>query len=396
MMSIRSTIGIVAAASLVGCSQLGVRVEVLDPGYAHRVVAEGSLQLIYFSLQTDGPTEASRPVREAADKIIVASRKLADAYIALANASPADATALRDVAQDLRDSVGPGGFVERRASDVSRDLDAAGVTALRAAVDARWTHEQAMPAALRAALAAIQALRSQYGRDRQLEVQQLQRQARIVEQRLGKDAAKGGASPVDAANAKTVVQELASVAGKELRSLIGDGSLAGSEYAFIVAKAPASAWAESFNRAAASANLGNSDFVIKMNSLGDFTVKGMRFDASSVAKVASKVATQSLLIGAQMAGVPLPTANAASTGDGAALASASGQLAANDALVAKRKASFDAWRQAVREMASAVLAEDATLRTVAPTWTSDKAMVTAPITTSFTALTPVLNLGGVE
>jgi hypothetical protein len=155
-------------------------------------------------------------------------------------------------------------------------------------------------------------------------------------------------------------------------------------------------WSTNFNRALGTTELGNSDIVIKLNSQADFSVKGMRFDASTVAAVASKVTTQALLLGIQMAGVPLPrpATGSTNTGDGAKLADASGQLSADQDKIAKRKAKIDAWRVAVREMALSILAEESNLTPA--NWPQQKDTVASQLEAMFNAMQSTLKLDGLD
>jgi molecular chaperone GrpE (heat shock protein) len=82
----------------------------------------------------------------------------------------------------------------------------------------------------------------------------------------------------------------------------------------------------------------------------------MHFDASTVAQVASKVMTQSLLLGAQMAGVPVATGTSGTQTGGDALPSKSAELASLEQSLAQREAIGEAQRSAVRAAARTILA----------------------------------------
>jgi hypothetical protein len=88
-------------------------------------------------------------------------------------------------------------------------------------------------------------------------------------------------------------------------SITGGKTLAEDPLAFAVAAAPKESWKEEYNRTLTRGYLGNLDVAVKLDSHADFTVKGVSFDPSTVATVAAKVTIQGLLVGAQIAGVPV-------------------------------------------------------------------------------------------
>ena len=139
-------------------------------------------------------------------------------------------------------------------------------------------------------------------------------------------------------------------------SLIGRKTLAEDPLAFAVASAPKESWKEEYNRTLARGYFGNFDVAVKLDSHADFTVKGVSFDPSTVAKVAAKVTIQGLLIGAQIAGVPITTRPAAD-GDGAALATASAALATALAKQDARHALLEDYRSALLDLADAITRE---------------------------------------
>jgi hypothetical protein len=139
-------------------------------------------------------------------------------------------------------------------------------------------------------------------------------------------------------------------------SLIGRKTLAEDPLAFAVASAPIESWKEEYNRTLARGYLGNFDVAVKLDSHADFTVKGVSFDPNTVAKVAAKVTIQGLLIGAQIAGVPIATPPA-EDGDGTAFASASAALATALAKQDARHALLEDYRSALLDLADAITRE---------------------------------------
>jgi hypothetical protein len=141
------------------------------------------------------------------------------------------------------------------------------------------------------------------------------------------------------------------------RSLFGpSGSLVASKAAYIVASAPPSAWQFGYNRAVVDGRLGNLSTAIKLESLADFRVKGVTFDPSTVAQVASKVSTQSLLVAAQIAGVPV-IGQGADMGTGQALAQSSSLIAKAEKTLSDQRAYIQDYRAALVDIGQAILRE---------------------------------------
>lgn len=138
-----------------------------------------------------------------------------------------------------------------------------------------------------------------------------------------------GAPATEAAVA--LLAEIRSAAESQLTGLLAglrDDPLAG-----VIAAADDQCWSGVFNRAWASSRFGNSDIAIKMEPSGDFTLKGIRLDASKVTQATFQALGQGIKLLAATAGVPAKAG--ASTGDdaGAAL-----QQAATDTVATEAKA----------------------------------------------------------
>ena len=161
---------------------------------------------------------------------------------------------------------------------------------------------------------------------------------------------------------------LSKEAGKLLaiskQSIIGNQGLVESPYAYAVAAAPDDKWSPKYNATFGTGRFGNFDMAIKMESLGEFTIKGLSFDPTDVARVASKVTTQAVLIGAQVAGVPIRTQHA--EGDGAALAASSDRLASVQSENATFQAQIDDSRSAMLLIARTILREQSKLKSAKP------------------------------
>jgi hypothetical protein len=104
-----------------------------------------------------------------------------------------------------------------------------------------------------------------------------------------------------------------------------------------------------FNEAFGRGVMGNVDIAVKLNEEADFSVKGMRFDATKVAEVAAKVTTQAVLLGSRIAGVP------GGAGGGDSQAGPVNAVASAQQLVAERRAIEAARRQAVSDFALSLI-----------------------------------------
>ncbi|MBI2399204.1 MAG: hypothetical protein HYV17_15575 [Xanthomonadales bacterium] len=145
--------------------------------------------------------------------------------------------------------------------------------------------------------------------------------------------------------------EVATEKTKAADSIIGSGSLTRSDYAFAVATLDDKNW-KRFNVATADAHGGNLDVAIKMNEPGDFTIKGMRFDASKSAELVGKSLTQVLLLAAGHVGLA-PT----STNGGSIAMAPQNAFASAQATEIKREAMVTAYRTSAVEIALLVAAE---------------------------------------
>ena len=334
------------AALLSGCGQLAVRVDVLDPEHVRQESTEEGLRRLYREIVGAQNGElAARVDRNFANyqrEVI----KLAKSYDDVARKlQDPRGDALKEVANGLRMGV-TSGVVQ---SDVSRHgdtMEALAQAIRELGVTLKWSGRGVVPAELRERLANFEA------EDKKLQLLQ-QRELRVLLNDSRKVWALIGSAA--APEVKAAADQAAVVASVSQRSIIQDGSLAATEYAYLVARAPEHLWASNFNRAFASGNFGNVDVVIRLNSTADFSVKGMLFDASKVAQVASKVLTQSILVGAQMAGVPTATASTGTQTGGDALSKSSADLATAEAAIAKRQALAESQRGAARALARTIL-----------------------------------------
>ena len=334
------------AALLSGCGQLAVRVDVLDPEHVRQESTEEGLRRLYREIVGAQNGElAARVDRNFANyqrEVI----KLAKSYDDVARKlQDPRGDALKEVANGLRMGV-TSGVVQSDVSRHGNTMEALAQAIRELGVTLKWSGRGVVPAELRERLANFEA------EDKKLQLLQ-QRELRVLLNDSRKVWALIGSAA--APEVKAAADQAAVVASVSQRSIIQDGSLAATEYAYLVARAPEHLWASNFNRAFASGNFGNVDVVIRLNSTADFSVKGMLFDASKVAQVASKVLTQSILVGAQMAGVPTATASTGTQTGGDALSKSSADLATAEAAIAKRQALAESQRGAARALARTIL-----------------------------------------
>lgn len=380
---------------LAGCGQLEVKVDVLDREYVRAEAAEESLRHAYRQIVSASAGEIAAALDRKLGDFQREALKLIETYDKMAEALPNEPKeALKEINRATRRSVADG-IVPDTARRKSSELE-------RSAQDIRthpaaqaWNGRGAIPVQLRQKLVAFTAALKDYDVDFNLQRRSLEDNGRRIRRFASADAtapasssAPARASPVAEA---VDAQEAVVKAVVEQRHIIDGLGLSDTEFAFLVANAPPNLWKPNYNRAFGSGTFGNVDVVIRMNSTADFSVKGMRFDATTVAAVASKVLTQSVLLGAQIAGVPVSTA-ATGSGGGEALSRSSAELARVDASLAAHAASNEAQRTALRSLARTILGARTQMEAsaFAAQNKDERAAVHAPIDASFKAMEPLL------
>lgn len=343
------------AVALAGCGQLRVAVDVLDPEYVRDQLVDEGMRKLYRQViaAQSGDFAAANDRRFKNYQREV--EQLAKCFVNQAKSfAPATAEVAAVIADGWRQAVASGSIpaqaqrqgteLERQAQAI-RELSATGV----------WSGRGPVP------LDVAEHLRAFQVEEKRLQVVQT-RDAREIRSSLLKQVAGSPAATLataadcgSAPTAAAVAAQATVVIQAAQRSIIQGSEIATTEYAYAVASAPESLWKTNYNQAFGSGSFGNVDVVIRMNSTADFSVKGMRFDASTVAQVASKVMTQALLIGAQMAGVPVATASTGTTSGGDAVSKSSADLAALDSALARRDALNAAQRDAIRAAARTLL-----------------------------------------
>jgi hypothetical protein len=397
----------VLAALLCGCGQLTVKVDVLEPEYVHGAMAEERLRALYRDIAAASPGEmAARVDRQLRDYQREVG-ELARLYEAAGRKLGTGGEGFVAAAEGLRSAVqGPTLLAEARRQGDKAEALAQQIR--EAAAESRWSGRERVPAGLREQLLAFEAAQKSEQVKQRAELRAATGSAdalRAVLQAAAKPPSTGSApaaaSPIAAAAPEIkAIDRQAAVLAATQRSIIGDGSLAATEFAHVVAQAPDHLWAPNFNRAFARGTFGNVDVVIRLNSTADFSVKGMLFDATKVAQVASKVMTQTVLVATQIAGVSAPAASTDTASGGAALSKASADLAAAEASLARRQAQLSGQREAVRSLARTVLGAAPALESEAFKGKTDKDPARVPLHKSIDdtlgALKPLLQLADLQ
>lgn len=362
--------GLAAVGLLSGCAELQVQVDIINPGYVVDEVEYFRIERAFLRYRSSDPLDVDAQIDQLREQYRTAMLELAQIYDADAakDQNPKNKQRFTDSAEDLRNSVQAGGATsvefEQLRSDLQRLDDEIRTKALKP--DAYNSEGKLSTELQNLVLRRVQ-------RDKTF------RADKLADMRFRVEATD---APAAAASRPAVVN--ASIA---LRSAIGSGSLVRSDYAFFVADAPDSAWKFEFNRAFGSGKFGNSDIAIKLGEDGDFSVKGLTFDPSTVAAVAGKVTTQALLVAAQISGVPVQTkALAAGTPTPGFLAT--GDVAAEtENTLATREAFLENQHRAIEGLALAVLHEESAIK-------DDKRRAEAlkAVRSSFDALRPTLSL----
>ena len=124
-----------------------------------------------------------------------------------------------------------------------------------------------------------------------------------------------------------------------LMGLIGNKGILNDPLASSVVYAPEAYWRRAdspgINETFASGTFGNTDIAVKMESIGNFTIKGVRLDASKITQATFAVGRQAVKTVAAVNGIPLPTGtNTASTGTAALYPETPVSISSPDARIA--------------------------------------------------------------
>jgi hypothetical protein len=226
------------------------------------------------------------------------------------------------------------------------------------------------------------------------------RQASNIMKAMANFAAQDDAE-ISAARRTLMPGETASVDSAEAarqdavrRSILRGDRIDTSPFAYAIASSDLkneAAWAPQFNKVFGRGILGDVDLAVIVDPSGDFTLKGLTFDPSSVTHAASKALTQALLLSSQIAGVPVNLASTTAR-DSTGLVKASRELANANQASDEAAARVRGYDEALAALAAAILAEAGALASRDP---AARAAAIAAIRGVFEAHKPRLNLTAV-
>ena len=356
------TVLILVGVVLGGCAQLEVQVDVLNADHVRTAIAEREQRRLLLRIVQTPTGDFERQLRLSLQAFQRDLEKVAVAYEEQAKtllAAPVDyRTPLMQIADGVRIAAA-GSTLQLRMLEQSEEIETLAQEVRQAAAEFPLAPDQPLDRSLREQLTRFANLDRQQVFEQLRDLREYERSRHDIELQFDKAAAAAGAAAAPAANTHEALAASADVqktiAAASARSIIGGLEIATTDFADIIAAADERLWKKNFNRAFAKGDLGNVDIVIRMNSAADFSVKGMRFDASTVAQIASKVLTQSLLVGAQLAGVPVATARTDSPTGGNALSGSSAELATLQQSLESRQVRADAQLNAIRSAAKLIL-----------------------------------------
>ncbi len=361
--------------ALAGCSTIEVSVDVLNPEHVRAEMNNVGVRKLQREIVTARSGDYAQQIDLRFKSFATEVTLLADRIRKTADAIPvSERGPVNAAADNLQKGVGSTGDYRRRSDSGALRIETIAQRIRQESVRLKFDGQKEMPLELRALLLEFRAVDNEM-RDEQVQLvrvaeMNLRQRVAAAADAAGK-AAAANATPAAAsasaaatskavtaaaaAPAEAVVAQATVAAAVAARSIIGDGSLAATEFAYVVASAPDQLWKGEFNHAYANTMMGSSDVVIRLNSTADFSVKGLLFDASKVAQVASKVLTQTVLVGAQIAGVPVSSASTGTQSGGDALSKSSADLVAGDAVLAAREANAAAQKAAIRSLARSLI-----------------------------------------
>jgi hypothetical protein len=326
------------ALALSACSSLEVKVSIADPSVARNVLDQLNMRNDLPRVRAESSVEIDRVLTELTRKHRQIWQKFQEGYRAQAKAATTDEE--RDFFTALAASFDDDVFNE----DVARVYQSRkGV--LSAIAEAVREHCPTSGGCPPAAIDRVTALL----RERREHLSSLER--------LREDDLQRGLRNMHNPSVRAEVIALSVAADEDTRSLIGRSGLQTSPEAYAVITSKA--WTEKFDFSRALGRLGDLNVAIKMERRGNFTIKGVSFDPSEVARAISKMGTQLVLAIAQTSGVPVRTA--AGTTPAAGLPTSSEALGAAIATVETAAADQDNRREALLAIAIAIAREKANI-----------------------------------
>lgn len=391
------------ALILAGCGSLKVQVDVVDPEYVQADLAEGSQRALARRIIQAQPGDFKKEISEQFASFKTEVIQLAKSYDTWFESTSSTCSALKKIADGYRLAVETGRLLDKEQVQVGSNLESKAQEIRKEAGDLNWNGRGAIPADIRKLLLSFNAEYKELSFKWQKNTRELAKDRQNVKDTCepkvsaqGSNSASVSLSSSASKSAEAEILKRETQLQSELgKSIIAGAELSNTEYAYVVANAPEGVWHPKYNEACGIGLFGNVDVILRMNSTADFSVKGMRFDASTVAQVASKVTTQALLLGAQMAGVPVPTASAGTQTGADALSKQSATLAAQQQLLEGRKATIEGQHKAIKAAASMILSVSPQLETTLKGMKSDdskrKALHSA-VQSTIVSLKPLLQM----
>ena len=345
---------VLAAAALLGssgCASLQVQVDILNPVEVGRIAEDSRLAMLYFDVARSTPESIRKQVEDLRAKSQAVFNDLADQYEEAAG-QPTNTDEAKSVlkasAADLRSATQHGGGLDIVYQRYEKVLNDQATLVRTAAGDAPFDQKGRLAKPIETAL-----LKRQLAVD--AAYQPILDTIRAAEQEAKREPAFAERSTA----AKEAAREQKVAEVKLANSTITAGrTLTSSAFAYGVAAAGEEAWKPAFNRAFGDGKFGNSEIVLKLDRAGEFTVKGMLFDPSKVAAVASKATTQAVLIAAKIVGAPVALGSVTGTEDKKGMLQASDADLERQAVLLARDAASDAQEDSLRALARTILMEE--------------------------------------
>ena len=122
------------------------------------------------------------------------------------------------------------------------------------------------------------------------------------------DVSEAAPAAKDAMTAEA--NSVSQAATKPAQGLIGDYGILDDPLASAIVYAPEEYWVGCFNETSALGALGNTDIAIRMENVGNFTIKGVRNDAAKITQATFAVGRAAVQTVAAVYGVPISRAGA--------------------------------------------------------------------------------------
>lgn len=337
----RVALGIVLAMILTGCGSMSVEVSVLNPATVEQELDRRLLRETLPAVLGQSELGVRQSVLDVQNDHFGFLTQLSQNYLTVARKAPRqERSFLREQAAGLQRSMTRWRSVYEEAQRQLLALRTEILTLQQALTQVRPEERMAIESRI------AQALR--------IRNQQLAELNRLVQIEIGERLSEASQD----INIREQTQDAAEAAvDTAKRSLTGGQGIVEDPYAYTVASADDTHWAHQFNTVIGRGTFGNFNMAVKMESLGDFTLKGLTFDPSDVARVAGKVTTQALLLASQIAGVPVDLASDATATGGEGLRVSSKKLADAQNTQALEEAKIQAHEEGLLALAATVLRE---------------------------------------